>query len=133
MFSAAIHKPILLRALSDCLDPIRSDLGNVHPDMRQSPYISGAILGICRGYANKQKLRESVVNKLIDNAFEEVFRSESLNMQTKAKNWLNVENADFMDAYTHAKSATEVELNLDWLGQYVQMHFKKASTLRQPL
>jgi len=133
MFSAAIHKPILLQAFSDCLDPIRSDLGNVHPDIRQSPYMSGAILGICRGYANKQKLRESVVNKLIDNAFEEVFRSESLDMQTKAKNWLNEENTDFIDAYEHAKSVTEIELNLDWLSQYVQTHFQKASTLGQQL
>ena len=133
MFSAAIHKPILLQAFSDCLDPIRSDLGNVHPDMRQSPYMSGAILGICRGYANKQKLRESVVNKLIDNAFEEVFRSESLDMQTKAKNWLNEENTDFIDAYEHAKFVTEIELNLDWLSQYVQTHFQKASTLGQQL
>jgi len=133
MFSAAIHKPILLQAFSDCLDPVRSDLGNVHPDMRQSPYISGAILGVCRGYATQKKLRESVVNKLIDNAFEEVFRSESLDMQSRAKRWLNEENADFMDAYKHAKSAIEIELNLDWLGQYVQTHFKKASTLGQQL
>jgi hypothetical protein len=133
MFSAALHKPILLQAFSDCLDPIRSDLGNVHPDIRQSPYISGAILGTCRGYAIKHKLRESVVNKLIDNAYEEVFRSESLDMQTNAEAWLNEENTDFMAAYYHAKSVTEVELNLDWLGQYVQTHFKKASTLGQQL
>lgn len=133
MFSAAIHKPILLEAFSNCLDPIRSDLGNVHPDMRLSPYISGAILGTCRGYGNKHKLKESVTNKLIDNAFEEVFRSESLDMQTKAEAWLNAENVDFMSAYYQAKSVTEVELNLDWLSQYVQTHFKKASTLGQLL
>ena len=133
MFTAAIHKPILLQAFSDCLDPLRSDLGNVHPSMRQSPYISGAILGTCRGYAVKHKLKESVVNKLIDNAFEEVFRSESLAMQTKAQNWLNEENSDFMAAYQHARTAAEVELNLDWLSQYVQTHFEKASTLGQQL
>ena len=133
MFSAAIHKPILLHAFSDCLAPLRSDLGNVHPDMRQSPYISGAILGTCRGYAIQNKLRESVVNKLVDNAFEEVFRSESLNMQTLAEAWLNEEHTDFMDAYYHAKSEAEVELNLNWLSRYLQMHFKKASTIGQQL
>ncbi|MBT3505496.1 MAG: hypothetical protein HN475_06975 [Piscirickettsiaceae bacterium] len=133
MFTAAIHKPILLEAFSVCLDPIRSDLGNIHPDARQSPYISGAILGTCRGYAIKHKLRESVVNKLIDNAFEEVFRSESLDMQTTAQAWLNNEDADFMAAYYHAKAIAEVELNLDWLSQYVQTHFEKASTLGQHL
>jgi len=133
MFSAAIHKPILLEAISNCLDPIRSDLGNVHPDVRESPYVSGAILGTCRGYAIKENLREGVVNKLIDNAFEEVFRSEFLDMQTQAKNWLNEEEPDFMAAYTHARTSSEVELNLDWLSQYVQTHFKKASTLGQRL
>lgn len=133
MFTAAIHKPILLKAFSDCLDPLRSDLGNVHPDMRQSPYISGAILGTCRGYAIKHNLKEPVVNKLIDNAFEEVFRSESLNMQTRAKDWLNEENIEFMDAYQQARALAEVELNLDWLGQYAQTHFKKARTLNHPL
>jgi hypothetical protein len=133
MFTAAIHKPILLQAFSDCLDPLRSDLGNVHPDMRQNPYISGAILGTCRGYAIKLKLKENIVNMLIDNVFEEVFRSEFLPMQTKAEAWLNEENTDFMTAYYHAKSVAEVELNLDWLGQYLQTHFEKASTLGQHL
>jgi hypothetical protein len=101
--------------------------------MRQSPYISGAILGTCRGYGNKHKLKESVINKLIDNAYEEVFRSESLDMQTRAEAWLNEENEDFMAAYYHAKSKTEIELNLNWLSQYVQTHFEKASTLGQHL
>ena len=133
MFSAAIHKPILLQAFSDCLDPVRSDLGNVHPDMRKSPYISGAILGTCRGYAIKQKLKESVTNKLIDNAFEEVFRSESLDMQSRALTWLNEENKDFMKAYYHAKSVTKLELKLDWLSQHVQTNFEKASTLGKKL
>jgi len=133
MFSAAIHKPILLQAFSDCLDPIRSDLGNVHPDIRKSPYISGAIIGTCRGYANKHKLKETVVNKLIDNVFEEVFRSEFLTMQSIAKAWLNEDNADFLAGYNEAKTLAETELNLDWLSQYVQANFKKASTLGQHL
>lgn len=133
MFSAALHKPILLQAFSDCLDPLRSDLGNVHPDMRQCPYLSGAILGTCRGYAIRHTLKENVVIKLIDNAFEEVFRSESLTMQTQAESWLNEEESDFMTGYFESKSKAESDLDLSWLYRYLISHFKKASTLGQQL
>ncbi len=133
MFKAAKHKAILLQAVSDCFEPLRSDLGNVHPDMRQSPFISGAILGICRGYVDQYRLKETLFNSLVDNVFEEVFRSQSLSMQTKAEQWLNEAQTDFMNAYYQGKEKTTKSLKLDWLSQYAQMHFKKASTLQQPL
>lgn len=101
--------------------------------MRSTPYISGALLGICRGYVTLHNLNESTFNKLVDNVFEEVFRSESLNMQTKAENWLNTEDTTFMTAYYLGRAETATELKLDWLSQYAQAHFKKASTLQQPL
>lgn len=133
MFEKVKHKTKLTKALSDCFDPLRSDLGNVHPDMRSSRYITASILGICRGYAIHSQINEKTFELLVDAAFEEVFRHQSISVQTRTEQWLNEADPDFMAAYYDAKSKTELPLNLDWLADYAQQHFRKARTLWHPL
>lgn len=132
MFATTKHKNQLLDLVSDCFEPIRSDLGNVHPDLRDSTYISGALLGFCRAYVNHYQLNDGQFNLFVDAVFEEVFRHQSITMQTRAEQWLNEKNTAFMEAYYHARQQ-HTELKLDWLSQYVQTHFKKAVTLGQQL
>jgi len=133
MFETAKHKATLLQAFSDCFDPMRSDLGNVHPRMRQSRYITASILGVCRGYADSHQINEKIFNLLVDSVFEEVFRSESITMQSKTETWLQSDDKDFMTVYYEAKARTHSELDLSWLSEYAQASFKKARTLQHPL
>ncbi len=133
MFKNTVHKSKLINALSDCFDPLRSDLGNVHPHMRASRFITGSILGVCKAYALAHHLNENTFNLLVDAAFEEIFRRESISVQNRAEQWLNEADADFMQAYYQAKAHTDNPLALDWLAEYAQQHFRKARTLHHPL
>lgn len=133
MFKNTVHKSKLINALSDCFDPLRSDLGNVHPHMRESRYITGSILGICKAYALTHHLSENTFNLLVDAAFEEIFRRESITVQDRAEQWLNTEDDEFMQAYYQAKKHTDSPLELDWLTDYAEKHFRKARTLHHPL
>lgn len=133
MFAQAKHKSKLINALSDCFDPLRSDLGNVHPNMRQSRFITASILGTCRAYAIHSQLNESTFNSLVDAAFEEVFRHESICVQDRTEQWLNEADPEFMEAYYQAKARVEQPLELSWLSDYAQQHFTKARTLWHPL
>lgn len=133
MFETTKHKFKVKEALSDCFEPLRSDLGNVHPNMRESRFITASILGFCRAYAIANQLNEKTFSLLVDAAFEEVFRSESMSVQTRTETWLNDADSEFMQAYYQAKAKTQAPLDLAWLSQYAQEHFRKARTLWHPL
>ncbi len=133
MFETTKHKTKVRNALSACFDSLKSDLGNVHPNMRESKYITGSILGFCRAYANCNDLSQNAFELIVDAAFEEVFRSQSISVQNRAESWLNEADDEFMVAYYAAKAKTENPLDLDWLSQYAQAHFRKARTLWHPL
>lgn len=133
MFDKVKHKSNVINALSDCFDPMRSDLGNVHPNMRQSRFITASILGMCKAYAIHSRINENTFNVLVDAAFEEVFRHESISVQNRTEQWLHDADPEFMDAYYQAKARVEQPLKLDWLSNYAQQNFTKARTLWHPL
>jgi hypothetical protein len=70
---------------------------------------------------------------LVDAAFEEVFRHESISVQDRTEQWLNEADPEFMEAYYQAKARVEQPLELSWLSDYAQQHFTKARTLWHPL
>ena len=129
MFDKVRHKTKVINALSECFEPLRSDLGNVHPTMRHSRFITASILGTCKAYAIHSQLSEDTFNLLVDAAFEEVFRHESISVQNRTEHWLNEADPEFMEAYYQAKARTEQPLNLSWLANHVQQNFTKARTL----
>lgn len=133
MFETTKHKSKVRNALSECFDPLKSDLGNVHPNMRESKYILGSILGICRAYTDANDLSQKAFELIVDAAFEEVFRSQSISVQNRAETWLDEADDEFMIAYYAAKVRIEDPLDLGWLSQYAQDHFRKARTLWHPL
>lgn len=126
LFKNNRHKRYLLNAFSDCFKALQDELGNVPIDMQSSPEITGAVLGACRGYATLNHINESSFNIIVDAVFEELFRRESVTVQTKAEYWLHDENEFFMLAYYHAKSKTlnSKNINLSWLSDYAQKHYK---------
>lgn len=133
MFEKSKHKSKVINALSACFEPLRSDLGNVHPNMRTSRYITASILGICKAYALHTQINEKTFNVVVDAAFEEVFRHESISVQNRTEQWLNDADPEFMDAYYQAKAKTEQPLSIEWLAEYAQQNFRKARTLWHPL
>lgn len=127
-FKAQIHKNALREAFSNCFNPMRDELGNVPVKMQESRKITASILGVCRAYANVKQLKEDHFNLIVDAIFEELFRRESVEVQTRAENWLQTEDDEFMKDYYFAKEKTLSEgLELDWLTNYSKKNFRVVS------
>ena len=126
LFKNNQHKRYLLNAFSNGFNPLKDGLGNVPVRMQSSHEIPGSVLGLCRGYAIANKINESHFNLIVDAVFEDLFRRESIGVQTKAEQWLSTENGIFILAYYHAKSRTinNRTVALSWLSDYAKKHFK---------
>lgn len=127
-FKVHKHKNTLRDAFSDCFDPMRDELGNVPIKMQKSQTITASILGICRAYATVNQLKEDTVNIIVDTVFEELFRRESVEVQSRAENWLQSEDEAFMKDYFFAKEKTLAEgLELKWLTDFSKQNFRVVS------
>ena len=120
------HKHYLVNALSNCFKALKDELGNVPLGLHSSHEIAGSILGTCRGYAIANKIDESYFEILVDAVFEDLFRRESVAIQTKTERWLQTEDEIFMLTYYHAKSKALKNKTIDlyWLADYAKKHFK---------
>jgi hypothetical protein len=126
MFETIKHKSRLKKAFSDCFDPLRGVLGNVPRAMRQDRYINAYILATCRAYAEWHKLKEANFADIVDAVFEELYRQDSIEVQNRTEHWLQGADEIFMRAYYEAKEYYQGQLDLKWLADYSQTHFKKA-------
>jgi hypothetical protein len=126
LFKNKQHKHNLLNAFSNCFKTLKDELGNLPIGMQTSHEITGAILGSCRGYAISHKIDENSFDLIVDGVFEDLFRRESIAVQTKTEKWLQTEDETFMLAYYHAKSQiiSNKSLDLSWLAEYAKKHFK---------
>ncbi|MFK8067642.1 MAG: hypothetical protein AB8D52_05300 [Gammaproteobacteria bacterium] len=120
------HKKKLKQAFSDCFDPLKSLYDNVPLEMQTSRYITASILGYCRGYADGCSIKEKAFDVIVDAVFEEIFRQDSLTVQTQTEKWLHAPDEEFMKAYYHAKDKASPELDLKWLRDYSLEHFDAA-------
>ena len=134
LFKNNQHKRYLLNAFSTCFNALKDGLGNVPVRMQSSHEITGSVLGACRGYAIANNINESHFNLIVDAVFEELFRRESIAVQTKAEQWLNTENEIFMLAYYHAKAKTinNKTVDLSWLNAYAKKYFKPRHPMMSP-
>lgn len=124
-FKVIKHKVFLRNVFSDCFQPIADHLGNLPAKMQNSRHITAYVLGVCRAYANKKQLRESSFVLLVDAVYEELFRRESIAVQTRAETWLQSSDEDFLAAYYQAKERTLAQgMNLQWLTDYAKTHFR---------
>ena len=123
-FKAVKHKYFLTNIFSHCFEPMRDELGNVPIKMQTSPQITASIIGVCRAYALNRNIQESTFDLIVDAVFEELFRRESIEVQTRTETWLHNADKDFMTAYYQAKTRAIQSLNLDWLSDYAKQHFK---------
>jgi len=126
MFEVMAHKRKLKRAFSDCFQPLKSIFDNVPIPMQKDRYITAAILGTCRGYAEGAQLSEKAFASIVDAVFEEVYRQDSIDVQTRTENWLTEADEVFMESYYHAKEVVSPDIDLAWLQTYAQAHFDAA-------
>ena len=121
------HKRLLINAFSSCFSAIKDELGNVPLNMQKSHEIAGSIVGICRGFAIRNKINEPSFELIVDAVFEDVFRRESLTVQTRAEKWLKTADETFMFAYYHGKTKAlnARQVDLSWLADYAKKHFKR--------
>ncbi len=130
MFGLSVgkHKRKLEYALADCLLPLKDELGNVPIPMQTDPAINGAVLGICDSYAALQGVNKpSELAKIADGVFEELYRSESINVQNRVDTWRDDKNSAFVDTYQQAINQTTADLDLTWLAEYAKAHFEPAT------
>lgn len=124
-FRAIKHKFFLREVFSACFEPVMDTLGNVPITMQKSRDITAYVLGVCRAYATKCDLKESTFELIVDAVYEELFRRDSIAVQTRAETWLQSSDKDFLAAYYHAKERTLAQgMNLQWLSDYANTHFR---------
>ena len=130
-FKSSKCKRTLQRAMSDCFDPLKDELGTVPTTLHGSKYITASMLGICEAYAHTNNITSKQKTALITDAvFEEIFRRESTAVLTQVDQWLKNNDSEFISAYEKAKSITsEVELNINWLKEYAVNHFEPSRNL----
>ncbi|MFK8067643.1 MAG: hypothetical protein AB8D52_05305 [Gammaproteobacteria bacterium] len=132
-FGVGKHKRLLIRAFSECFQPLKDELGNVPLDMQTSPQIAASILGVCRTYGASHNLKPININVIADAVFEELFRRDSVAVQTRADGWENEQNEEFIKAYQQATSKIDSQdsetIDLSWLTESLKANFKPATGL----
>jgi hypothetical protein len=130
MFEIIKHKNKLKQAFSECFQPLKSIFDNVPIPMQKDRYVTAAILGTCRGYSEKNDLTEKAFASIVDAVFEEVYRQDSVDVQTRTEGWLTESDEIFMQSYYHAKDKASLDIELAWLQSYAQEHFDVAVEVR---
>ncbi len=130
-FNSGKCKRALQRAMSNCFEPLKDELGTVPTTLHDSKYITASMLGICEAYShinnitNKQKIA-----LITDAVFEEVFRRDSTTVLKQVDRWLNSNDSEFTSAYEQAKTKIKgTELNIEWLKEYSVKHFEPSRNL----
>ncbi|SFJ80548.1 hypothetical protein SAMN04488079_101271 [Methylophaga sulfidovorans] len=131
--SVVKYKRELMQAFSDCFLPVKDSLGNVPVLMQKSKFITASILGVCRGYSESRVRDESDFDLIVDAVFEEIFRRESVEVQTRTESWLQSSDDEFMFFYFQAKYRTKDSADLKWLQKTVLDYFEPAHTVVFPL
>ena len=130
-FNTGKCKRTLQRAMSDCFNPLKDELGTVPTTLHDSKYITASMLGICEAYALTSNITSKQKIALITDAvFEEIFRRESTTVLKQVDQWLDNNDSEFMPSYEQAKSLTnDPKLNIDWLKDYAVKHFEPSKNL----
>jgi len=118
------HKNILKQAFSDCFLPLKDELGNVPVAMQTSKFITASILGVCRSYGEEKYIDGRNFDLLVDAIFEEIFRRESVSVQTLTESWLQSSDDQFIHYYYMAKSRVNISSDLSWLQYQALAAFK---------
>ncbi len=124
------HKRKLKQDFSDSFDTLKDELGNVPLKMQSDAYLNGAILSICQNYLNAQNIYKNAAKVLIiDAVCEELYRRESVEVQTRIDEWLTSNDHMFMQGYQHIKKLSDHNSSLQLLTKYIQQNYVQATSL----
>jgi hypothetical protein len=118
------HKRKLTQNFSLCLAILHDQLGNVPVKIQKDAFVNGAIVGICEAYLHEQNIDKSSSKALIiDAVFEEIYRRESVNVQTRVDEWLKNEDKLFLEGYKQSNDYNNDSLKMKWLSSYARQNF----------
>ena len=125
-------KNALLKTISNCLEPLKDELGNVPIAMQTDKAINAYILGICETYAIKNNITKTQsVALIVDAVFEEIFRREATEVLILIDNWRQRDDQEFFRAYSEAqeKINNTADLDINWFQDYANNNFEPARNL----
>lgn len=125
-------KKTLQNKISECLAPLKDELGNVPVEMQTNASFNAHMLGICEGYAQSNNIsKPQSIAIIVDAVFEEIYRRESTLVLTQVDQWRAENNDDFMRTFeeTKNKTANTNQLELNWFKQYAAEQFEPANNL----
>ncbi len=124
------YKRKLTQDFSDCFASLKDELGNVPVEIQNDAFINGAIVGLCEVYLDQQQVKKSSSRALIvDAVFEEIYRRESVQVQTRVDAWLQQKDNAFLTGHKQASKGTNHESRLKWLSEFAQQNFESANNL----
>jgi|TARA_B110001469_G_C9398857_1_gene205125 hypothetical protein len=129
-FELIKHKRALKQDFYECFSSLKDDLGNIPLEMKVNAYLNGAILSVCESYLEGQNVfKQSSKAVILDAVFEELYRRDSIPVQTQIDEWIKQKNESFMKGYNNAPQHSDYNLNIKWLEGYIQQNFKRATGL----
>jgi len=124
------HKRKLKQDFSDCFSLLKNELDNVPSEMQTDAFLNGVIMSVCDNYLNDQNITKNASKAdIVDAVCEELYRRESITVQTRIDQWLVDNDELFMQGYRYIKQQSDHNLNLQLLAKYVQQNFKQATGL----
>ncbi|KGM06712.1 hypothetical protein LP43_1204 [Methylophaga thiooxydans] len=120
----------LTQNFSDCFATLKDELGNVPIEIQNDAFINGAIVGVCDAYLDQKQVQKKSSRALIlDAVFEEIYRRESVQVQTKVDDWFQQQNSAFFEGHKQASTGMEHSARLKWLSEFSQQNFESANNL----
>lgn len=126
------YKRKLAQSFSDCFALLKDELGNVPVEIQDDAFINGVVVGICESYLDEQRVQKTSSKALIlDAVFEEIYRRESVKVQTQVDVWLEQNDKKFLQGHEQAQTSDNGNLDekLRWLSAYAQLNFESANNL----
>lgn len=124
------HKRKLKQDFSDCFSSLKDELGNVPLEMHIDAFVNGAVLSICDSYLHSQNISKHTSKALVVDAIcEELYRRDSIAVQTRIDQWLADNDELFMQGYQYVQLQNKHSLNLQLLTKYIQQNFEQATGL----
>lgn len=124
------YKRKLTQSFSDCFASLKDELGNVPIEIQKDAFINGAIVGTCESYLDGHRVQKVSSRALIlDAVFEEIYRRESVKVQTLVDVWLEQNDKQFLQGHYQATDNSNLSDKMQWLSAYAQQNFESAKNL----
>ena len=117
-----------LATILPCLQEVQDDLGNVPVAMQKDEYINGTLIGAVERICSDSGItRHAVIQRVISEVFEEIYRREATEVLTRCDELL--EDADSTVAQMRKRTRDATNDPLPELAKYVREHYERPNIL----